>query len=135
MEKLISKAGAIASFLGLRTALLEPDHTVVEFDAGPQHANPMGTLHGGLFCDLSDYAMGMAWVSGLNEGESCTTIELKINFLSPFRTGKLIAEARVVRRGRNVGFVECDVRDDNGKLLARASSTCMTLRGGHAAGR
>ena len=83
MEKLISKAGAIASFLGLRTVLLERDHTVIEFDAGPQHANPMGTLHGGLFCDLSDYAMGTAWVTGLSEGESCTTIELKINFLSP----------------------------------------------------
>lgn len=135
MESLISKRGAIAEFLGLKTALLEPDHTVVEFEAGPHHANPMGTLHGGLFCDLSDYAMGMAWVSGLAEGESCTTIELKINFLSPFRTGRLIAEARVVRRGRTVGFVECDVRDDSGKLLARASSTCMTLRGHQATGR
>jgi len=131
----MSKRGAIADFLGLRTAVIEPGRTVIEFDAGPQHANPMGTLHGGVFCDVSDYAMGMAWVSGLAEGESCTTIELKINFLSPFRTGRLIAEARVVRRGRSIGFVECDMRDERGKLLARASSTCMTLRGDYAAGR
>jgi uncharacterized protein (TIGR00369 family) len=135
VETLLSKQGEIARFLGLTTALLERDHTVVEFEAGPQHANPMGTLHGGLFCDVSDYAMGMAWVSGLTEDETCTTIELKINFLSPFRSGKIVAEARVVRRGRNVGFVECDVRDVGGKLLARASSTCMTLRGHQASGR
>jgi len=125
----------IGEFLGLKVALPERDRTIVEFEAGPQHANPMGTLHGGIFCDVADYAMGMAWLSGLAEGETCTTIELRINFLSPFRTGKLIAEGRVIRRGRNLGYVECDMRDENGKLLAKASSTCMTLRGEQAAGR
>jgi uncharacterized protein (TIGR00369 family) len=134
----VTKPGYLApigEFLGLRVASLDRDHSVVEFQAGPQHANPMGTLHGGIFCDVSDYAMGVAWFTGLTEGETCTTIELKISFFSPFRTGTLLADARVVRRGRNVGFLECDLRDENGKLLARASSTYMTLRGEQAAGR
>jgi uncharacterized protein (TIGR00369 family) len=95
----------------------------------------MGTLHGGVFCDVSDAAMGTAWMSGLVEGETGTTIELKINFFRPFWSGKLIAEARVIRRGRSVGYVECDMRDENGRLIARAGSTCMTLRGDQAAGR
>ncbi|MFQ5771237.1 MAG: PaaI family thioesterase, partial [bacterium] len=48
-----------------------------------QHANPMGTLHGGVLCDIADAAMGMAYASTLEQGESFTTLELKINFLKP----------------------------------------------------
>jgi len=125
----------IARLLGFRLTETERDRTVVEFEAGPQHANPMGTLHGGVFCDLADAAMGMAWVTGLNEGETCTTIELKINYFRPVWSGKLIAEARVLRRGKNVGYVECEVRDADGRLVAKASSTLMTLRDERALGR
>jgi uncharacterized protein (TIGR00369 family) len=125
----------VGRFFGLKLAVFERDRTVVEFEAGPEHANPMGTLHGGLFCDVADYAMGMAWMTGLGEGETCTTIDLNINFLRPMFTGKLIAEGRVVRRGRNIGYIECELRDESGKLLAKAASTYMTLRGAQGAGR
>ncbi len=125
----------IAKLLGFRVVSLERDHAVVEFEPGSQHANPMGTLHGGVFCDVADAAMGMAWVSGLAEGETCTTIELKINFLRPVWGGKLTADGKVLRRGRNVGYVECEVHDEAGRMVAKASSTCMTLRGDQAAGR
>jgi uncharacterized protein (TIGR00369 family) len=125
----------IAKLLGFRMTLSELNHTIVEFEAGPQHANPMGTLHGGVFCDLADAAMGTAWVTGLKEGETCTTIELKINYFRPVWSGKLTAEARVVRRGQTLGYVECDVRDAEGKLVAKSSSTLMTLRDHRGAGR
>ena len=91
-------------------------------------ANPMGTLHGGVYCDLSDAAMGYAYAATLAEGESFTTVELKINFFRPVRTGKLTAEARVVKAGSSLGYVECDVTDQASKLVARAASTCMKLR-------
>src|SRR5262249_59634437 len=71
----------------------------------------------------------------LDEGESFTTLELKINFLKPVRTGRLVATGRVVKTGHTVGLIECDVVDDKERLVARASSTCMTLRGGQAVGR
>jgi uncharacterized protein (TIGR00369 family) len=71
----------------------------------------------------------------LAEGESFATLELKINFLKPVWTGRLRAEGRVVKRGRTVGLAECDVRNGEGQLVARASSTCLTLRGGDAEGR
>jgi uncharacterized protein (TIGR00369 family) len=125
----------IAKLLGFNVLTLEPDHAAVDFEPGPQHANPMGTLHGGVFCDLADAAMGMAWVTGLGDGETCTTIELKINFLRPVWGGRLIADGRVLKRGRSIGYVECEVRDEAGRLVAKASSTCMTLRGEQAAGR
>ncbi len=109
--------------------------SVATMVAEERHSNPMGTIHGGILCDLADAAMGMAYFSTLEAGESFTTLELKINFLRPFWTGRLVARGRVVSRGRTVGMTECDVEDDQGRLIARATSTCLTLRGEAAAGR
>ena len=72
--------------------------------------------------------MGYAYAATLGEGETFTTIELKINFFRPVRKATLTAEARVVKAGSAVGYVEYDVKDQTGKLVARAASTCMKLR-------
>jgi uncharacterized protein (TIGR00369 family) len=125
----------IARLVGFTVTDVEPGRAVVRFEAGPQHANPMGTLHGGVLCDVADAAMGMAYAATLDEGETFTTLELKINYLKPIRTGTLTATGRVVQGGRTVGLVECDVVDAKERLVARASSTCMTLRGEQAQGR
>ncbi len=114
---------------GFRMIFFEPGRAAFELEASDRHHNPMGTLHGGILCDLADAAMGVAYGAALGEGESFTTLELKINFLKPVRTGRLRADARVLKAGRNVGLVECDVVDESGSLVARASSTCMTVRG------
>ena len=108
---------------------------LVILEAGPQHANPMGTMHGGILCDIADAAMGIAFASTLGPGESFTTVELKINFIRPVREAKLFAEGKVAHRGRTIGYVECDVIDENGKLIAKSNSTCLVLRGEKAAGR
>lgn len=125
----------VARLIGFTIGSVEPGRVVVAMDAGPQHANPMGTVHGGILCDLADAAMGMAYASALDEGETFTTLELKINFLKPVRTGRLTATGRLVKGGHTVGLVECDVHDDKDRLVARAASTCMTLRGAQAEGR
>src|SRR3981081_2946335 len=95
----------------------------------------MGTLHGGVLCDIADAAMGVAYASTLSETESFTTLELKINFLRPVWQTRLTATGHVVQGGRTGGMVECDVTDSQGRLVARASSTCMTLRDAQAQGR
>jgi uncharacterized protein (TIGR00369 family) len=118
----------VGKLIGFRPISVEPGKAVFELEAGPQHANPMGTLHGGVLCDVADAAMGVAYASTLADGESFTTLELKINFLRPFRTGTLIATGHVVKAGRTIGLVECDVTNSEGQLIARAMSTCMTLR-------
>jgi uncharacterized protein (TIGR00369 family) len=125
----------VAKLIGFTLASIDPGCAVVEFSADSRHANPMGTLHGGILCDIADAAMGMAYASTLVEGESFTTLELKINFLKPHWTGRLVATGRIVKGGRAVGLVECDIVDDQGRLVARASSTWMTLRGAVARGR
>jgi len=100
-----------------------------------RHANPMGTVHGGILCDLADAAMGMAYASTLAEGESFTTLELKTNFVRPVWRATLTAVGEVVHRGRTVGLVDCRVTDERGRLVAHATSTCLTLTGDQAAGR
>ena len=144
IEKLITgelEPPPIARLLGFRITAVAPGRLTIEFDADERHANPMGVLHGGVYCDIADAAMGEAYLSELEEGETFRTLELKINYLRGVTKGHLVAEARVVSRGRRVGMVECDVWDTGGPgagaesnqpgrkvLVARASSTCLTLR-------
>jgi uncharacterized protein (TIGR00369 family) len=125
----------IGKLLGLTLAASGTGRATVEFHASARFANPMGTLHGGVLCDIADAAMGVAYSSTLAEGETFTTIELKINFLRPVWNARLRAEAIVVRAGKMVGMVECNIFDEKERLVARASSTCMTLRGRLAEGR
>ena len=129
-------APPIMRLIGFTPVAMEPGRAVFELDVDPtRHANPMGTLHGGVLCDLADAAMGFAYASTLETGETFTTLELKINFLRPVWSGHLTATARVVQGGRTIGLTECDVADAAGRLVARVSGTCMTLRGAQAAGR
>lgn len=119
----------VAELIGFELVFAREGASRMELDVGERHANPMGTVHGGILCDLADAAMGTAYASTLVEGESFATLELKVNFLRPFRTGRIVAEGRLVSGGRTIGMTECDLRDEHGRLVARASSTCMTLRG------
>lgn len=125
----------IAQLIGFRLVEAAADRAVIALDASERHANPMGTLHGGVLCDIADAAMGLAYAGGLEAGESFTTLELKINYLKPIWNAQLRAVGRVTRRGRTIGLAECDIVDAAGELVAKASSTCMTLRGDQAQGR
>ena len=68
----------IGRLLGFVLKEIEPGHAVFEMEVDDRHHNPMGTLHGGIYCDLADAAMGFAYAASLGEGDSFTTVELKI---------------------------------------------------------
>ena len=125
----------IGTLIGFRLVSIETGRAQFALDTDARHANPMGTLHGGILCDIADSAMGMAYASTLEEGESFTTLELKINFLRPVTVARLVADGIVVQRGKTVGLTECSVTDERGRLIAKATSTCLTLRGEQARGR
>lgn len=118
----------IARLLGMEMKALESGRAVFKMKVDERHHNPLGTMHGGVYCDLADAAMGWAYGATLSEGESFTTIELKINFLRAVRTGTVTAEAKVVKSGSTLGYVECEVKDEQGRLVAKAASTCMKLK-------
>ena len=125
----------VARLIGFEAKEIADGRALVSLASGPQHANPMGTLHGGILCDIADAAMGMAFASTLAPEESFTTVELKINFFRPVWEARLKAEGKVVRRGRSLGYVECEISDEGGQLIAKAASTCLVLRGKGAKGR
>ena len=118
----------IGRLLGFVLKVIESGHAVFEMEVDQRHHNPMGTLHGGVYCDLADAAMGFAYAATLAEGESFTTIELKVNFLRAVRQATLTATGVVVKAGSALGYVECEVTDEQGRLVAKAASTCMKLR-------
>ena len=126
---------AVARLIGFEAKDVADGHATVTLSVGPQHANPMGTLHGGILCDIADAAMGLAFASTLAPEETLTTVELKINFFRPVWQARLRAEGTVVQRGQTMGYVECTITDEENRLVAKAASTCMVLRGQKAAGR
>ena len=117
-----------ATLLGMRLASFAPGEARVELDASAAHGNPMGTVQGGILAAMADAAMGWAYMTTLGDGESYTTVEMKVNFLRAVRAGRISARARVKNAGRTLGLIECDVVDGSDKLVAHAVSTCMILR-------
>jgi uncharacterized protein (TIGR00369 family) len=125
----------VAKLIGFSIVSIELGHSVFEMLAGPQHANPMGTLHGGIICDLSDAAIGTAMATSLEDDESFTTLDLTAKYFKPIWAAPLRATAQLVKRTRSLGLLECEVRDQEGSLVAKVFSTCMVLRGDEAKGR
>jgi uncharacterized protein (TIGR00369 family) len=125
----------IAQLLGLRPLEFSLGQSKFEFAPSRQHANPMGTLHGGVLCDLADLAMGTAMVSTLEAEESFTTLDMTAKFLKPVWEEQLTAVAHVTKRTRMMGFIECEVKDATGSLVAKVFSTCLVLSGEKAEGR
>ena len=135
LQKVLGGTVPIAELLGFRFEEAAGGRAVGSLRSGPQHANPMGTLHGGVLCDLADAAMGVAFVTTLAPDESFTTVTFSIDFFRPVWQTLLRADARVINRGRNVGYLECEVTDTDGKHVAKARSTCVVLRGEQARAR
>src|SRR4030095_653150 len=127
---------AIAKTLGFRLIEVGPGTATMELMPDPKiHANPMGTIHGGVLCDIADAAIGPAHATRLKEDESVTSIDLQINFFRPVWNGRIRAVARSVNVGRQISRYVCDILRDDDKLVAQVSSTVMTLRGDQASGR
>ena len=126
----------IARTLGFRLIDVGPGTATMELMASTEiHANPMGTIHGGVLCDIADAAIGTAHATSLHEDESFTSIDLQINFFRPAWNGRIRAVAKPVNLGRQISRYVCDILRDDDKLVAQVFSTVMTLRGDHASGR
>ena len=113
--------------LGARISEAEPGRAVLELVAGPQHRHGGGVVQGGVITQIADAAMGMSLATLQEDGVWNTTIELKINFVRPAVEGVIRAVGRVVEMRQTLLFAEADVFDDRGRLIARASSTCMPV--------
>jgi uncharacterized protein (TIGR00369 family) len=122
--------------LGFRLIEIGPGTSCMEMETLPdKHANPMGTIHGGILCDIADAAIGCAHVATLEAGESFTSVDLQINFFRPVWKETIRARTKPVNSGKSVSRYVCDITRADGKLVAQVTSTVMTLRGAAATGR
>ncbi|WBV56987.1 PaaI family thioesterase [Chryseobacterium daecheongense] len=127
---------AISKTLGFQIKEISMGEAKVAIDADTEfHGNQQGTVHGGLLCELADAAIGTAHSTLMNEGESFTSIELKINFFRPTWKDRLVAYARPIQSGKTITVYHCEITNTEGKMVAAITSTVMTLRGDKAKGR
>ena len=105
----------------------EPGTTVWTMPADERFANPVGAVQGGFVSALADSAMGASAVTFARDRKVFSTnVELKVSFLAPVRPGgTLTCTSRVISGGRRVAFVEAELADDDGRLVAKASSTYL----------
>lgn len=103
---------AIAKTIGFELVEIGPACATLKMQTDPAiHANPMGTVHGGVLCDLADAAMGTAHGTTLADNESFTSIDLRINFFRPLWKDDIRASAKAVQLGKSISFYSCDETD------------------------
>jgi uncharacterized protein (TIGR00369 family) len=123
-------APPISELMGFRGVEAEPGRAVFELEPGPQHYNPIGSVHGGIALTLLDSAMGCAVHTTLGPGVRYTTLEVKTNFVRPISvdTGVIRCEGVVLHSGSRIATAEGKLTDVNGKLLAHGTTTCLIFQ-------
>lgn len=111
--------------LGWQLVSVSPDEGTIEvaFTATEAFLNPAGVIQGGFLAAMLDDTLGPALVAGLSSGDFAPTTDLHVQFLRPARPGRLIGRGRVLRRGRDVAFLAGELIDEDGAVVAVASST------------
>src|ERR1035438_9625098 len=119
----------IAVLLGMSILAAEPGQVTFGLDVGEHLYNPIGSVHGGVFCTLLDSAMGCAVHSSLERGQAYTTLELKVNLVKALtvRTPNVVATGQVVSAGRRVVTASGQITGPDGTLYAHATTTCLVL--------
>ncbi|MCP2275065.1 PaaI family thioesterase [Nocardia amikacinitolerans] len=119
----------IGDLLGIEAETLEHGKVVFSLRTRPEFANPLGSTHGGICATLLDSVLGCA-VHTLEAGVGYTTLELKINYIRSVPTDgrKLTATGTTIHVGRTTATAEGRVVDDQGRLVAHATTTCVIFR-------
>jgi uncharacterized protein (TIGR00369 family) len=116
-----------AVLLGWELIAVDPDAGTIEvaFTATEQFLNPVGVVQGGFLSAMLDDTLGPALVATLGPGEFAPTSDLHVQFLRPARPGRLVGRGRIVRRGRDVGFMAGELVDESGEIVAVATATAQ----------
>lgn len=118
---------SMAKTLGYDVTECDSGRVSVAAKPTSDYLNPEGTVHGGFSATLLDTCMGLAIRSMIDAGQGSTTLELKISMLRPItlETGEVKGTGLVLTKGRRVGVAEGRLTDQNGKLLAHGTTTCL----------
>jgi uncharacterized protein (TIGR00369 family) len=117
------KHSPLPALLGFYVESLAPGRAVLSMEVKEHHRQIHDVVHGGVLAALVDTAAAIAAYTVVPPGTEIATIELKINYLSAVPGGKIKAEGRVLRAGRNFIVAECEVFDRRRTLAAKALLT------------
>ena len=128
LRRKTNETGA-TSLLGLNLESLEKGRVVFTMRIKPRHKQIHGVVHGGVLATLADTVAAIAAYTTVPKGTEIATVELKINFLEAVPGGKIRAEGRVLRTGRNFVVTECEIYKEDGTMAAKALLTFGAARG------
>jgi acyl-CoA thioesterase len=119
----------VGKLFGFELEAATPGHAVLRMRVRRRHRQVHGVVHGGILASLADTAAGMATYTVVPRRTRLATVEMNINYLEAVERGDLLAEARVLRRGRYLAVAECEVRDGDRGLVAKALLTFSVASG------
>ncbi|HEY5721599.1 MAG TPA: PaaI family thioesterase [Allosphingosinicella sp.] len=119
-----------AETLGWELIAEDPGAGTIEIAVHPGQAflNPHGTVQGGFVAAMLDDTMGPALVSMTDGACIPSSLDMNVSFLRPVKPGRVIGKGRVVKLGKSLAFLEAELFDEAGELLARATSTARVMR-------
>ena len=117
------------SHLPMRLVAMEWDRAVVELEVAACHLQPFGIVHGGVIATLIDTATFWAAFGSLPEDSGLVNVDLKLNYLSAVKSGRLVATGRLIRGGRTISYAEASIVGPAGEMVAHGTSTLMVLPG------
>ncbi len=122
----------IAKLVGYELVEVSKGATVYTFDPKEYHYNPFFSVHGGMISTILDTTMTAAVLSALEKGVSCSTAEIKVNFVRPItvETGLLKCMGRIIHLGKRLATAEGKLKGEKGTLYAHGVSTCLIIRSG-----
>jgi len=109
--------------LGFDVESVHAGRAIFRLDVKPNHKQVHGVVHGGILAALADTTAAIAAYTAIPKGTEIATVELSINYLEPVPGGRIKADARVLRAGRNFIVTECEIFNENGSLAAKALLT------------
>jgi uncharacterized protein (TIGR00369 family) len=116
------------SLLSMEIRGLSWGESLLEILVQEKHFQPFGLVHGGVFASLIDAAAFWAVYTQVPEDLGMTTVELKLNYLAPLSTGRMIARGKSLKVGKTLCLGEAGIMDEEGTLLAHGTSTMMILK-------
>ncbi len=128
------KESQSSELLGFEVESVHDGRAIFRLDVRPRHKQIHGVVHGGILAALADTTAAIAAYTVVPRGVELATLELKINYLEPVPGGRVRAEARVLRGGRNFIVTECEIFNESGSMAAKALLT-FSAAAGHKFGK
>ena len=127
--KQLVRESPFPSLLSLEMTDIGLGYAVIEIDIQPKHMQLMGAVHGGVLASLVDTVTYWSVYYGIDDPDAwLTTVDLKVNYLAPITSGRLIARGRQIKVGRKLGYASAEVHSQAGDIIAHGVSTLFILK-------